>query len=262
MCRDTTSVRCVQSAGSMTLPTTRGQQPSKSGALAAALAVTGVAIALSIGLSFAALLLTHALDIRLSLTARVAVTILVIQVLAFSGTAVFALRRGGERLSSVGWRAPNRRDVVACVGGYVLAVFGVIIVASLAQSLGVRFAANEIGVLARANPELIPMLIVLALIVIGPAEELLFRGVVQRRLQTAFRTRTAVALAAALFAGVHALALVDSWDARLATIAVLFVPSLVFGAIYARTSNLVVPALVHGAYDATLLAVLYLVVSN
>jgi hypothetical protein len=40
-------------------------------------------------------------------------------------------------------------------------------------------------------------------------------------------------------------------------VAVLFPPSLVFGAAYELTDNLAVPALIHGAYDATLFALLY-----
>jgi membrane protease YdiL (CAAX protease family) len=39
---------------------------------------------------------------------------------------------------------------------------------------------------------------------------------------------------------------------------VLVGPALVFGTVYELTENLVVPAMVHGAYNATLFTLLYL----
>jgi len=39
---------------------------------------------------------------------------------------------------------------------------------------------------------------------------------------------------------------------------VLFVPALVFGVTYELTDNLVVPSVIHGAYNATLFSIVYI----
>jgi membrane protease YdiL (CAAX protease family) len=104
------------------------------------------------------------------------------------------------------------------------------------------------------------LLIPAAFLLIGPGEELLFRGVVQGTLRRAFDPVPAIAIAAAVFAAIHYFALAGPSVGRVATIGVLFLPSLVFGAVYEYTDNLVVPSLIHGAYDATLFAVLYAVI--
>jgi membrane protease YdiL (CAAX protease family) len=55
----------------------------------------------------------------------------------------------------------------------------------------------------------------------------------------------------------HIVALVGSLSAALVTISILTVPSLVFGALYEYSENFVVPALVHGLYNATLFGSVY-----
>ena len=101
-------------------------------------------------------------------------------------------------------------------------------------------------------------LIPLSFLLIGPGEELLFRGVVQGRLRESFGPVGAVVLASAGFAPAHILALTGSVVQLAVSIAVLFVPALVFGAVYERTKNLTVPILIHGAYDATIFGIAYL----
>jgi membrane protease YdiL (CAAX protease family) len=101
-------------------------------------------------------------------------------------------------------------------------------------------------------------LVPLSFLLIGPGEELLFRGVVQGRLRQAFSPIAAVVIASAIFAAVHVVALSGSAGGRAVTVGVLFLPSLVFGAAYERTGNLVVPSLIHGGYNATLFGLFYL----
>jgi hypothetical protein len=48
--------------------------------------------------------------------------------------------------------------------------------------------------------------------------------------------------------------------ARFTSISLLVFPSVVFGIVYEYTNNLVVPVLIHGAYNATLFSLLYLAV--
>ena len=121
-------------------------------------------------------------------------------------------------------------------------------------------ASNRVGELGVQNPELLLLLVPLSILLVGPGEELLFRGVVQGVLKQSFGPAGAIVIAAAIFAAIHFVALSGGVGARLVTITILFLPSLVFGTAYERSNNLVVPAMIHGAYNATLFAGLYLAV--
>lgn len=159
--------------------------------------------------------------------------------------------------SYLGIGVPSLRELALVVGGWV-AIFGsLIVVGVVVQSLGASPAENQTAELAQEAPALIPVLIAVMFLVVGPLEELLYRGVVQGRLRETLGPAPSIVLASAVFAAVHWAALTGGATARLTTIAILFVPSLVFGAVYEYTHNLVVPALLHGLHNSILLALIY-----
>ncbi|MFB6218415.1 MAG: lysostaphin resistance A-like protein, partial [Halobacteriaceae archaeon] len=127
---------------------------------------------------------------------------------------------------------------------------------------GTEPAANRAGLTAFENPEIIPWLVPPMLLVLGPGEELLFRGIIQGSLRERFSAPAAIVLAGLMFAPAHITALAGSPEAVLVTITILFVPSLVFGAVYEHTDNIVVPSLVHGLYNSTLLVLLYVAATS
>jgi len=47
----------------------------------------------------------------------------------------------------------------------------------------------------------------------------------------------------------------------LATISILFVPALFFGAVYEYTGNLVVVAVMHGLYNSLILTMIYIAIT-
>lgn len=90
----------------------------------------------------------------------------------------------------------------------------------------------------------------LFVLVVGPAEEYLFRGLLQRYLAQEFGLRGAVGWSSVLFVLVHVPAVVQvSPPALLVAAPVQFVVSVGLGWLYERTDTLVVPALTHGLYD-------------
>jgi hypothetical protein len=93
-------------------------------------------------------------------------------------------------------------------------------------------------------------------------EELFFRGVVQETMAEVVPETTAVVLASATFAGIHYLTYVGPFAGKLVLVGSLFLTSLVFGFAYVRTRNLLVSAVVHGGYNATLLMLAYVVFST
>ncbi|MGN8213347.1 MULTISPECIES: CPBP family intramembrane glutamic endopeptidase [Halococcus] len=87
-------------------------------------------------------------------------------------------------------------------------------------------------------------------LITAPAEELLFRGIIQGRLKSSFSVITAVVLAAGLFAGMHVgFALYRGYGGNfLGLAAVMFATGLLFGSVYERTGNLVVPSFAHALF--------------
>ncbi|MFC4360452.1 CPBP family intramembrane glutamic endopeptidase [Halobium salinum] len=155
-------------------------------------------------------------------------------------------------------RVPTLKDLAYVAGAYVLAFGGVTVVGLLVSATGVEAANNAAAETGMQNPELLLLLIPGSILLIGPGEELLFRGVVQGRFREHFGPAVAIVSASLLFAAIHFTALQGAAGARLVTIGILVVPALVFGVVYELTDNIVVPALVHGLYNATLFGLLYL----
>lgn len=244
---------------------------SKARSLAHALLVTVVGIVAGLVIPLLVLIALGAAGVTLSTAAQLIVTIVSTQGVAFGGVALLVLgwsRRGRRRPRARAWdgrttvrvpvRVPDARDLRILITGYFGALTAAMIGAILAYAVGLEPGINRIAELGMAEPQMFLLLIVLSFLLIGPGEELLFRGVVQGRLRQAFGPTAAVVLASAIFAAVHVLAITGTLVNRAVTVAILFLPSLIFGAVYERARNLVVPALVHGAYNATLFWMAYI----
>jgi CAAX amino terminal protease family. len=99
--------------------------------------------------------------------------------------------------------------------------------------------------------------------VIGPGEELLSRNIVQKHLYDGFSRPAAVVVGTAIFAAIHLPAYATGPPpAVFATLLQLFGISLVLGVVYERTENVVVPALVHGTYNAVQFGFAYLAITS
>ncbi|GGL27761.1 CPBP family intramembrane metalloprotease domain-containing protein [Halarchaeum grantii] len=147
----------------------------------------------------------------------------------------------------------GRRDALWTVGGLV-GMFAVLLAGSAAASaLGIPAASHDTVETIRQTPYLGLLLVPVSLLLVGPGEELLMRNVVQKRLYDAFSRRGAVLVGCLVFTLVHlpAYATPGAGAAALfATLARLFLVSLVLGVVYERTESVVAAALAHGGYDA------------
>lgn len=227
------------------------------------LGVAGMLAALV--LSLAAFGIVDAAGVTLTPAAALGIVFVAGQYLPFLGVALLYLRWRGldwEGIDDyVGVRIPTLRELGVVLGGFLLVLvlaYGSIVV--VVQLLGLEPASNQAGEVAQELPQLIPLFIVGSLLVIGPCEEALFRGIVQNRLREAMSAPAAILLATALFAVVHVSALTGSLAARAVTITILFIPGLVFGSAYEYTGNLVVPALIHGIWNSFVFASIYVAV--
>lgn len=179
-----------------------------------------------------------------------------LQGIGFGGMAIAYLSlAGGGRLVRVG--PPSVRDVVVVAGGYVLIGLTFLGVSALYAALNVPVASSDIVQTGFRNPDLLLLLVPLSILLVGPAEELLYRGVIQGRLRRVLGPAGAIVATSALFAPIHAFGLSGSALGVLAMLLTIFLLSVVLGALYEYTGNLLVPALVHGLYNASQFVLAY-----
>ncbi|WP_424004212.1 lysostaphin resistance A-like protein [Haloarcula salina] len=165
----------------------------------------------------------------------------------------------------IGVDVPDLRDLGVSVLGYGTAIGGLVvaamIISAIVASTGVETGQNQAAEVGMENPEVLLLLIPASFLLIGPGEELLFRGIVQGRIRERFGPISGIVTASVFFAGIHYFALTGgSASGNLVALGGLVIPSLVLGTAYEYTDNIVVPSLIHGAYNATLFSLLYVVV--
>lgn len=188
----------------------------------------------------------------------------------------------GETWVLVGATAAGQVGLLAVAAAYVrrrgvavpvestslrdLAAVGVGVVAALVTATGLSYALvlldlvpdSVIGDAAASDPTFLLALGVLSLVLVAPAEELLFRGAIQGRLRERFGPLPAVAAASLLFGSLHLANYSGSVQSVVAGALLIAAVGAVFGTLYELTDNLVLPVLVHGLYNAVLLLTSYL----
>ena len=162
--------------------------------------------------------------------------------------AAFVLFRDYDDL--IGLRRPTWRDLGWIIGGIIALLLTAVGASIVFSQLGVETAQHQIQQIGAENPELLLYMIVLAFLVIGPGEELLFRGAIQGALRRVYAPIPGILIASALFSMPHIIALSGTTGSTPAYLAVVFVLGIILGSIYEISDNLLVPALVHSAYNA------------
>ncbi len=242
-------------------------------ALFVALVVAAVGLGGGTILVVVTMFVAQAYGVELTPMRTIVASLVLMQGVAFGSVALgyLGIRRAvrslvegwspGESIRAyLGVRRPSLRELLIVVVGYVLALGAAITGGVLVTLTGVESGSNQVAELGFQHPEVLLLLIPASFLLIGPGEELLFRGVVQNRIREALGPVPGVFLASLIFASIHFVALTGGVGARLVSIGILLFPSLVFGAVYEYTGNLTVPALVHGAYNATLFSLIYVVI--
>ena len=217
-----------------------------------------VGFALSVPVGVVLVIGMSVLGIEPTAVVLVVLSLLSLQGIAFPLTAYLYLQFRDLPASFLRTAVPSARGLLLAGGGALLGLalaFGAGIVVSLIGAPTARRSNRE---LLFGNPEVLLVLIPLSFLLIGPGEELLFRGVIQGTLRQSFGAPAAIVLANLAFAPAHILSLTGSLSGLAVTIGLLFLPGLVFGYLYETTDNLAVPALAHGIYDAVIFGLVYL----
>ena len=155
----------------------------------------------------------------------------------------------------VGVQLPGRRDVLLTGVGFAGLVGLQLLSGLVFDFFSVEAADNAVVDQGRTSPELFLLLVPVQFLFTGPAEELLFRGVIQGLLRRTYGLLPGIGLASALFALVHVPALVGG-DV-LPVLAVVFLSGVVLGTVYEYTRNLIVSVLAHALLNTLLFATEY-----
>ncbi|MEF8807795.1 CPBP family intramembrane glutamic endopeptidase [Natronomonas sp.] len=226
-----------------------------------------VAVAVVVGLVALAFVGGNALAVVLGLALSVAgveltprravvLSVLTLQLVAFTAVSVGYLRYRDRTLADIGLRVPSLEGWIALGAGYVGMVVvwlsGAIATFVIASRLGIERQQQGIIEVAQQDPLIFVLIGVLSLLIVGPAEELLFRGIVQSRLRETFGPVVGVGTATVLFAFAHITGfLPGDIGGALLGVVVLFLVGLVLGVVYEFTDNLVVVAIIHGLFNMT-----------
>jgi len=148
------------------------------------------------------------------------------------------------------------------VGAFVMGVVveALSVVAETLFGSDVQTGQNNIIEAGRANPALLLYMIPVALFFVGPAEELVFRGVVQGLFRESFGVVPGIVAASALFGVGHYLAISSgsAWTYILTAGAL----GLVLGTVYEYSESIAVPAVAHGLWNSAIFVVNYYAVTT
>lgn len=230
---------------------------ARSTVVAFAVALTGFLVSIPVAIGLANVL--FALDVLSTNPSGISIALLSLvslQGIAFPVVAFSYLRLRGLSLSFLRVRTPSLRDLGVVVAG-VVAILLLVVTSQIAISALGLTPAQRADSEILTDPDFAVIGIPLMLLIVGPGEELLFRGVVQSTIREVASAPVAIVLANFAFAPAHVVAFLGSDNSLLAiltSISLLFLPGLVFGIIYEYTDNLVVPSLSHGLWNSFLLS--------
>lgn len=166
---------------------------------------------------------------------------------------LFVTSSGDRDLLS--FEVPDRRQAAITAGAVVALYVGQIVLLTAFSLIDVTPSQNPAIDPSGREASYFLAMIVVSVLVVGPAEELLVRGGIQGTLKRALGPWPAIVGASAMFGSLH---YIGGGSGALAYVAFSFLLGVLLGYLYERTDNLVVPMVAHGGYNAVLFALQYL----
>lgn len=233
--------------------TTTGTGREKLQAIGIAAGLTILALLLSalVGVLFAVPLFVLGFDFESTV---VLITLLLGGQMGFFATGYLYAHRFDLEVRIV---RPSRRDLSYAGGGTVVALVFATVMGAVMNLLGMT-PESVLDGLVTADPLILIWLALLSIVVVAPAEEYLFRGVIQGRLRNTFTPLGSILGASLLFGSMH----FGNWVGSLGTVvgwALLITGvGIIMGVVYERTNNLIVPIIAHAVYNFFLFTAGYL----
>lgn len=166
-------------------------------------------------------------------------------------------------LTERGWdyldlKWPSVTDGIYIVAGTIAGLGAVFAVNLLSYLLDIEPTESQVVQFVEGDPIMVLIMIGIVFLFNAPAEEFLFRNVIQKRLYLVYTRPGAVVVTSVIFALVHlpvfafdASGDIAAPDSVFAALTVIFFGSVIFGYLYAKTDNLVVPIGAHALFNAT-----------
>ncbi len=186
---------------------------------------------------------------------RIVISALALQGLGFGSVAVFYLLTHNKGVDFLMLSMPDFRDLLAIVGG-VVSLFVVLVGVYLVQTtFGIQSADHGLVKRGMQSPEILLILVPLSILLVGPGEELLFRGVIQQLLRFRFGAIIGITIASVIFSVAHVGSL--SGEGLIPSLVTYFLLSVILGVSYEYSENLIVPSLIHGLFNAAQFLIVY-----
>jgi membrane protease YdiL (CAAX protease family) len=206
------------------------------------------------------------IELSLSPLAELVINFVFGQILAMGGIAGLYLWATGKHHSYIRVRKPTLGELLVITIAPFAVLFligGVNIFVSF--FFNIEAASHSLLNFEGIEPTFYLLLIPFMILVVGPFEELLYRGVIQTRLTRSFSRPSAIVLASLIFVPIH-LTAYSAGGANLmqvlAAFGALFAGSVLYGALYEWTENLTVVAMAHGLTNSIQLLVVYIFTTN
>lgn len=179
---------------------------------------------------------------------------------------VIYLRYTGKGRDYVDLEIPDARQTGFIIAGTLSLIAVLYTINSLKSHLNVdasQHAASQAVAAGEVDPQFVLLMIPLSFLLIGPAEEFIFRNLVQKRLYESFTKGSSVLIASVIFSAIHIPAYSTGTTIGLVTsLATVFTLSVFLGGFYAVTEDLLIVAIMHGAYNAVIFGRWYLTTSG
>ncbi|XVH32519.1 lysostaphin resistance A-like protein [Haloferacaceae archaeon DSL9] len=184
-----------------------------------------------------------------------------LQFAVFMLVVAWAIRATDSR-GLIPFRAPTRRETAIVAVGVVALFLLQLLLGVALSSVGISTGENQAIAADGRSATYFLLMVPISLLFVGPAEELLFRGYLQGRLRGAWGAWPAILLATLIFGLIHIPAVSGSLGQQFTYALIAGALGIGLGYIYEYTKNIVVPAVIHGGYNATLFFIQYLAVAG
>lgn len=154
---------------------------------------------------------------------------------------------------------PHKRQLAIIIGGTLALLLAFFAIGAGTSFFGGAEASEHSMQQTVSNgnvdPQFILVMIPISFLVIGPSEEFIFRNLVQKRLYEDFSKTASVILASGIFALIHfPTYATGAFSEILISLGSVFIFSVILGTAYAWSKNLLIPAVMHGTYNAVIFA--------
>lgn len=214
-------------------------------------------------------IITHTLTnfgVMMSPFSRAVFGVLITQVLAMGSISIIYVWAVGYDITDLNIKHVTLIDTVRITGivssiiifNASIVILGSIFNVTLASNTATTFTTVTIVTnFIHSTTALYIAFIPLMILIVGPFEELFFRGVIQTRLAQTYTSGTSIVLTNILFFTVH----IPTYNLTIQTptstftliFAAIFITSTILGHVYHETQNLTLVGLAHGIYNSAIL---------